>query len=128
MGSNTRGFVNGPSVLWLVGNLFTIDVLLAATVAIHLLCHVFYSDLVVLGPLRYVLDELEHLGANVLLYLVVGDLILAGLWRGATNQYPLGTAGCFQVTLIITCVTRFLHYLGASSRPTANGEKLVTGG
>lgn len=117
-GAVTRGFVDGPSVLWLLGNLFSIYVLLASSIATYVA--VQRAPKFLSMPLRVLLGELEHLGANVLLYLVVGDLLLAGLWRGQMNQYPLDNQGCIAMTLGLFCVTRFLHYLGASSRATGD--------
>lgn len=119
-----RGFVDGPSILWLVGNLFWIYIFMILSVAAHLLGK--YGPPVAMTPLRLVLAELEHLGANVLLYLVVGDLLLAGMWRGMMNQYPLDVHGCVYMTIGLWLVTRFLHYLGASGRAT--GGDVVTAG
>lgn len=118
-GAVNRGFSNGPSTLWLVGNLFCLDVLFAACAAAHLLSK--RSDHALLWPFRFLLHELEHLGANILIYLVVADICLAGLYRGLQGQFPLQMEGCGTVTLGIILVTRFIHYLGASSRPTDRG-------
>jgi hypothetical protein len=118
----SRGFSDGPSVLWLVGNLFGVLSLLLTTTSVLYLGHSKALDssswfgFFVGGAMRFLLSELEHLGANVLLYLVVGDMMLAGMWRGATGQYPLDTQGCIFVVFGVTMATRFLHYLGASSR------------
>jgi hypothetical protein len=115
-GMVTRGFTNGPSILWLVGNLFWVYCLLLSCIATHVA--VLNAPKLVAVPARMLLDELEHLGANVLLYLVLGDLLLAGLWRGMMNQYPLDVNGCWTMTIILFFVIRFVHYLGASSRST----------
>jgi len=109
----SRGFSDGPSPLWLVGNLFPIYVVMAAVFYIY---HLVEWHPVMLFPVRLVLEQLEHLGANVLMYLVVGDLCCAGLWRGLQNEFPLDTHGCMCATLMIMTVVRFIHYLGASSR------------
>lgn len=114
-GMVTRGFTDGPSPLWLVGNLFVVAVLLAACVGMLLLGQV---ESLWFCPLRLLLSELEHYGANVLMYLVVGDICLAGMWRGMMGQYPLDTNGCITVMCGVLLVTRFVHYLGASSRNT----------
>lgn len=109
-----RGFVDGPTILWLVGNLFPIYILMGTALAIH---HAVEPQQGLLWwPAHFILGELEHYGANVLMYLVVGDICLAGLWRGMQNSYPLDTYGAFWMTLGIMAGTRFLHYLGASSR------------
>lgn len=112
-GTISRGFSDGPSPLWLVGNLFPIYVLMGFTLFVY---HMVEQHPWSLFPLRLLLDQLEHLGANVLMYLVVGDIALAGLWRGLMNEYPLDTRGCMYATVIIMALTRFIHYLGASSR------------
>merc|ERR1719387_1294632 len=59
-GMVTRGFVNGPSILWLVGNLFFIDLLLTTAVALHCLSQ--RRNSMVASALQPVLGELEHLG------------------------------------------------------------------
>lgn len=117
-GMVTRGFVEGPSVLWLLGNLFCIDVLFVMCVALHMLVVRSRGTCLctLLGP---VLGELERMGANVLLYLVVCDIFLAGLWRGAWNQYPLDATGGAVVTLGLFLVVRFLLYLASSVRAPA---------
>lgn len=109
-----RGFVDGPTILWLVGNLFPIYVLMGTTLAIHKAVEPRQGLL--WWPLRFILGELEHYGGNVLLYLVVGDVCLAGLWRGMQNSYPLDTVQCWWMTVGIMIGVRFVHYLGASSR------------
>mmetsp|Transcript_127908 Transcript_127908/g.239218 ORF Transcript_127908/g.239218 Transcript_127908/m.239218 type:complete len:469 (+) Transcript_127908:146-1552(+) len=135
-GMVTRGFVNGPSLLWLLGNLFGVFLLLATSMGLYLLATMD-------GPavwkalravvLRPVLGQLEHLGANVLMYLVVGDLCLAGLYRGLSNQWPLDAAsspgsGGALMTFAIFMVVRFVHYLGNSSRPVGAYDENVSEG
>lgn len=112
-GMITRGFTEGPSFLWLVGNLFPIYVVLATAIGLQVAVHQWPKLNCVLG---WFLGELQHLGANVLLYLIVGDIMLAGLWRGAMQQYPLDAHGAAAMTFGIFAGTRFIHYLGASSR------------
>lgn len=114
-GMITRGFVDGPSPLWLVGNLFAVTVLLIACIGLLV---VSFKESPWLYPLRLLLSELEHYGANVLMYLVVGDICQAGMYRGSMGQFPLDLSGSLIVMCGILLVTRFLHYLGASSRNT----------
>lgn len=108
-GMVTRGFVDGPSMWWLVGNLFSLYLLLIS-------CVIFNRAKICL----WLNHQLQHLGANILLYLVVADIILAGAYRGAAtpkDAYPLAVfPGGLGVTLSILCATRFLHYLAQSSR------------
>jgi len=112
-GPISRGFNDGPTPLWLVGNLFPIYVLMGFTLYMY---HLVEWHPWLLFPVHLILDQLEHLGANVLMYLVVGDICLAGLWRGLQNEYPLDSRGCMYATVMIMAVVRFIHYLGASSR------------
>lgn len=112
-GPISRGFNDGPSILWLVGNLFPIYILMGFTFFVY---HFVEWHPWLMFPVRLLLEELEHLGANVLMYLVVGDICLAGLWRGLMNEYPLDTRGCAWATVMIMAMIRFIHYLGASSR------------
>jgi len=108
-GMVTRGFVDGPSMWWLVGNLFSLYLLLITCVAFNHMKVALWLN-----------NELQHLGANILLYLVVADIILAGAYRAqATPQdaSPLSAfPGGFLVTLGILATTRFLHYMAQSSR------------
>jgi len=116
-GTISRGFSDGPSVLWLLGNLFGLELLMIVCISIQIL--VERSQAYMLPRLLQILcRELEHLGANVLLYLVVADMCLAGLYRGAQGQFPLDVYGCGLVTLTIVLVTRLIFYLASSSRPT----------
>lgn len=110
-----RGFSDGPSPLWLVGNLFAVSVFLIACGGLLVLSLVESRWVY---PLRFLLSELEHYGANILMYLVVGDICQAGMYRGAMGQFPLDLTGCITVMCGILCTTRFIHYLGASSRNT----------
>lgn len=114
-GPITRGFINGPSVLWLLGNICGLELLFSICAGmVYVTTHWRHSYLI--SPLRLLQHELSHLGANVLLYLVVADICLAGLFRGMQGQYPLGSAGGAVATFIILLATRFVHYLAASSR------------
>lgn len=70
-------------------------------------------------PLRWFTTSLEHLGANILFYLVTADLFLAGIYRGtqAVEQFPLwGTSDAAWCAAGILIMGRFIHYLAASSR------------
>merc|ERR1719160_103797 len=125
-GPVTRGFSDGPSPLWLLGNLCPIYLLFSVSTFAMLLTEQLDrggkgndnpgAGALFLPIIRFFFSELEHLGQNVLLYLVVGDVCLAGLWRGKQNEWPLDTRGCGVVTLMICLTSRFIHYLGASSR------------
>lgn len=103
-----RGWSRGPSPLWLLGNLCWVYMLLAC-------CFVFVVIARYVMPvLMVVTTEIEHFGANVLIYLVVSDCMLAGLYR--PGQFPItAPQGCFA-TIVIMLSTRFIHYLGASGR------------
>jgi len=110
-GEIIRGWSRGPSPLWLLGNLWWVYTLF--------LVSLFWSGVARYGPsvqqvLRVPLSWFEHLGANVLIYLVVSDCMLAGLYRG--NQFPLTAVQGGYATLMILASTRFIHYLGASGR------------
>lgn len=103
-GEIIRGWSRGPSPLWLLGNLWGVYSLLVVSV----LAAVLSKQNAVL---RAVTHELEHFGANVLIYLVVSDCLLAGLYRGT---FPLTAATGGLATAAILGATRFIHYLGAS--------------
>jgi len=109
-GPITRGFVDGPSVLWLLGNVFPVFALLALSVALQYMIST-YAVGPWFAPVRLLLSELANLGANVLLYLVMADILLAGLYRGNQGQFPLDTQGCFVMVCGITTITRFLQFL-----------------
>jgi len=117
-GAINRGFSDGPSLLWLAGNLFTVFMTLSSCAATYLIiewrasCLSSWSGWLLQLPLKW----LEHLGANVLLYLVCADIFLAGGYRGSRGQMPLDIAGSVVATTLIFGATRFIHYLGSSSR------------
>mmetsp|Transcript_86462 Transcript_86462/g.242064 ORF Transcript_86462/g.242064 Transcript_86462/m.242064 type:complete len:481 (-) Transcript_86462:21-1463(-) len=114
-GPVSRGFSGGPTPLWLLGNLFFLEALLVGCFSLQYA--VERVKVPFLGPsLRSVLAEVEHLGANVLLYLVVADICLAGLYRGAQGQFPLDLSGGFAMTIGLLLVTRFLFFLSSTSR------------
>jgi hypothetical protein len=112
-GPITRGFVDGPSVLWLLGNIFPVFAVLGLAFMFQ---YVVASQAVgpFSWPIRVLRSELANLGANVLLYLVVADLCLAGLYRGNYGQFPLDTQGCFFMAVGVIGIARFLQYLVAS--------------
>jgi len=107
-GAIIRGWSRGPSPLWLLGNLFWIYALLVGCLAFVAVARHF------LPPLEVVTKEAEHYGANVLIYLVVSDCLLAGLYR--PGQFPVTAPQGFFVTVVIMLCIRFIHYLGASGR------------
>lgn len=111
-GPITRGFVDGPSVMWLLGNVFPVFAVLAFSISFQYTVD-RYDGGACSWPLRFIRSEVANLGANVLLYLVVADMCLAGLYRGSLGQFPLHTQGCMGMTCGIICITRFLQFLGS---------------
>mmetsp|Transcript_51994 Transcript_51994/g.111342 ORF Transcript_51994/g.111342 Transcript_51994/m.111342 type:complete len:440 (-) Transcript_51994:80-1399(-) len=105
-GPVVRGFSGGPSPLWLVGNLFWLFILFIASVLAARLAMAYTS-------FCWITETMEHLGANVLLYLVMSDMMLAGLYSGRFDMHPAG-AGVFTAGMMVAI--RFVHYLGQSSR------------
>jgi len=103
-----RGWSRGPSPLWLLGNMCWIYMLLISCLVLVLAAR--YA----VPLLELVTTEVEHFGANVLIYLVVSDCLLAGLYR--PGQFPVTAPQGFFVTVVIMLSTRFIHYLGASGR------------
>mmetsp|Transcript_24248 Transcript_24248/g.68765 ORF Transcript_24248/g.68765 Transcript_24248/m.68765 type:complete len:460 (-) Transcript_24248:82-1461(-) len=117
-GNVIRGFSGGPSPLWLLGNLFGVEVVLSLAVALHLFSERADDSTLSGSAVRAFVSELEHLGANILLYLVVADVCLSGLWRGSAGQYPLGLHGGAVATFGILAGARFLFYLARSGHTT----------
>jgi hypothetical protein len=111
-GPMTRGFVDGPSVLWLLSNTFPVFALLTLSLALQ---HTVATFAVGpwFWPVRFIISEVKNLGANILLYLVVADICLAGLYRGNYGQFPLDTQGCTFMAFGITLIARFLQFLGS---------------
>jgi len=107
-GEILRGWSRGPSPIWLVSNLWAIFTLLLFSLALAFVAK--YS----MPWLQYLTRELEHTGANVLIYLVVSDCLLAGLYRG--TEFPLTAVGGGVATVCIMLAIRFVHYLGHSGR------------
>jgi len=106
-GEIIRGWSRGPTPLWLLGNLWAIYTLVLFCLAFAYVARKFTC-------FQYLTRELEHTGANVLIYLVVSDCLLAGLYRG--TEFPLTAAGGCVATVSIMLATRFVHYLGHSGR------------
>jgi hypothetical protein len=106
-GEILRGWSRGPSPLWLVANLWAIYTLLITCISLTYVGRKF-------SALGSALKEVEHFGANVLIYLVVSDIMLAGMYRG--TSFPLTVLQGGFCTCCILLSTRFVHYLGASGR------------
>lgn len=111
-GPITRGFVDGPSVLWLLGNVFPVFALLALSLSLQHAVNM-YANGPLGAPVLFIRSELANLGANVLLYLIVADMCLAGVYRGNYGQFPLDTEGCSMMCFGIIFVARFLQFLGS---------------
>jgi len=111
-GQINRGFVDGPTVLWLLGNVFPVFAILALSFAFQYMVGSCAAR-PYFAPVRFIRSELANLGANVLLYLVVADICLAGLYRGNQGQFPLETQGCFAMVCGILSITRFIQFLCA---------------
>jgi len=114
VGQLIRGHSQGPSPLWLLSTVWPSAVW--ATVA---------GVMVSLrgGPLGYLIHYplawLEHLGANVLYYLVVVNVFLAGMYHGLdrSGKGQLDTLGsCILCTAMLLAFCRFLHFAAQGSR------------
>lgn len=113
VGMLVRGYSGGPSALWMLGTIWPSAVL-----------GVFAGVLVALraGPAGYILHwplaYLEHLGANVLYYLIVVDLFLAGMSRTLTDagKGGLDTSTCILCTVLVLAFCRFLHFAAQGAR------------
>jgi hypothetical protein len=114
VGQLIRGFSNGPSMLWLLATLWPVA-MWTATIAVLVILKGTALGLVLQWPLR----GLEHLGANTLYYLVVGDVFLAGMFRGLlkdTGAAAFPIQKCLICTGLILGFGRFLHLLCKTSR------------
>lgn len=109
-GEIIRGWSRGPSPLWLLGNLWGVYTVLLISIAFAVLMK---KNTVFAPVVRALTDMLQHFGANVLIYLIVSDCLLAGLYRGT---FPLTAQTGAIATAAIMGSTRFIHYLGASGR------------
>lgn len=108
-----RGWSRGPTILWIVGTLFGIYNILLFAFALSMTVRYGLRA----GPaaaLDAVGKWLEHLGANVLIYLVVSDCLLAGMYN--PNSFPLSVNGAGVATFIMLFAIKFIHYLGQSGR------------
>jgi len=113
VGVLSRGYSGGPSCLWLLATIWPLAAL-----------SVFACILVILkgGPLRPVLELplvwLEHLGANVLYYLIVVNLFLAGMshTQDKSGKNGIDTKSCIMTTVFILIFCRFLHFAAQAAR------------
>lgn len=112
-GQLVRGFSNGPSMLWLLATLWPVAMWVGVVVVLVTLRG---SPLGVI--LQWPLGWLEHLGANVLFYLVLIDLCLAGMFRGLqrVDPFPFDLSSCLACTALMFIFGRFLHLICRSAR------------
>jgi len=111
-GQLIRGFSDGPSMLWLLATLWPI-----ATWAGFIVVLVTLRGTALGSLLWWPLGWLEHLGANVLYYLVLTDIILAGMFRGfSKNPAAFNLPTCLACTALIFLLLRFLHAICKASR------------
>ncbi len=130
-----RGFKEGPNFWWLAGMLFPLYCIFSGVALLRsTISYLRTSDATskntaagwsrtLAEAIDYALDNFfSHMGANILLYLIVTDLILAGSYRGgqagiaAQDTFPLTVWQGGYYTAWIFAVIRFLHYLAKSSR------------
>lgn len=114
-----RGFDEGPSMLWLLSTVFPIQCWFVISFFMAKGSLASQCDQGPLCLFRWFTKALEHLGANVLFYLVVADVFLAGLFRAnsfAPDQYPFDTMDAFGCTILILLMGGFIHYLAATAR------------
>jgi hypothetical protein len=99
----------GPSAFGLLAALWPIGV----WAAVACLC-VSVRGLLA-EPLRAPVGELEHLGANVLYYIVVINVFLAGLGHGGrAKSWSIGS--CLLIATGILAAGRFLHRIAKAAR------------
>lgn len=118
VGSLVRGYAGGPSAAWLLAAIWPSAVwAMSAGVLVSVRS----------GAAGYVLHwplvALEHFGANVMYYLVVVDIFLAGMSgmtpavKDPTSTGPgLNTTSCILCTMLLLTFARFLHFAAAESR------------
>lgn len=133
-----RGFKEGPNFWWLAGMLFPLYCIFSGVAILRSAVQWLKTSKHTAGDgwgsagswartsaesVDYVLENcFSHLGANILLYLIVTDLILAGSYRGGqaglapTDIFPLTVWQGGYYVVWIFAVIRFLHYLAKSSR------------
>lgn len=113
VGQLIRGFSGGPSPLWMLATIWPAAVLGVVACVLVLLRG---------GPLGIILHwpmvYLEHLGANVLYYLVVVDLFLAGMSRHLekSGKGALDAPTCILCTVLVLAFARFLHMAAQGAR------------
>jgi len=117
-GQMIRGFSNGPSALWLLATLWPVATWAGIVVVLVTLRGTALGFL-----LKWPLLWFEHLGANVLYYLVVTDLFLAGMYRGLPtafstkiDPFPFTLPNCLVCTALILLSGRFLHFIARGAR------------
>jgi len=105
VGQLVRGFSNGPSMLWILATFWPI-----ATWAGFVVVLVTLRGAGLGWLLGWPLGWLEHLGANVLYYLVITDIILAGMFKGfSSNPSAFDLPTCLAFTALILLFGSFLH-------------------
>lgn len=119
-GSLQRGPSGGPSALWMLASLWP-----TASWAVCAVVLVSYRGSPLIGScLHYPLSFLEHLGANVLYYVVFLNIMLAGLCarhriyghKSANDKDQSGLCESLVAALLILCAGRFLHFIAKMAR------------
>mmetsp|Transcript_127946 Transcript_127946/g.239331 ORF Transcript_127946/g.239331 Transcript_127946/m.239331 type:complete len:518 (-) Transcript_127946:117-1670(-) len=112
-GHLARGFSGGPSALWLLSTMWPLAALSMASAILVMLRSAPYC-----AVLTWPLTWLEHLGANVLYYLIVVDLFTAGMYRGFLHfePFPLDFRSSLACTALILAFGRFCHLLAKVAR------------
>jgi len=130
LGPLIRRSPGGPSLIWLLSTVWPVIISTAVSGLLVLMREIRPVG----GCFRLAVAELEHYSANSLYYLVVVDVLLAGLYRGFSPvgaeaeaggtvvgaadpghaghpAFPLTVTGDVCCTLGILAAARFLHYL-----------------
>lgn len=112
-GQLVRGYSNGPSMLWLLATLWPVAMWASFIMVLVTLRGTVFGYL-----LKWPLGWLEHLGANVLFYLVLTDMCLAGMFRGFqhVDPFPFDSMTCIASTALIFLIGRFIHFICRSAR------------
>mmetsp|Transcript_12201 Transcript_12201/g.22874 ORF Transcript_12201/g.22874 Transcript_12201/m.22874 type:complete len:574 (+) Transcript_12201:118-1839(+) len=113
VGLLVRGFSGGPSALWLLSTLWPVAVWACFSGILVTLRGSAFGVV-----LKWPLSFLEHLGANVLYYLVIVDIFLAGMFRGflRVNPFPFGLQDCLLSSALILTFGRFFHLMAKTAR------------
>jgi len=119
LGVLQRGPAGGPSTLWMLSSLWPVGAW--AALAVVLVSH--RGSPWIGSVLTHPLALLEHFGANVLYYIVVVNVFLAGLCArhriyGHANKED-DTSGLGQSIVAgfgILCAGRFLHFIAKTAR------------